>query len=284
MKHLAVIVMAIALMPFARSAEPVVLNLWPGKPPGEAKDLPREALQPPRTADDKIARLANVSIPTLTVYKAAKPTGQAVLVAPGGGYSILAIEHEGTKVCEWLNSIGTTAVLLKYRVPKRPGQSPENLAAFQDGQRAMSLVRSKAAEWGIDPKRIGMLGFSAGGHLTASVALDGQRLYDPVDDADKQSCQPNFNVLIYPGGVTDNSTGQLKKEFVISKNYPPTFFVHATDDRCENSVELYRALKAAKVPAEMHLYASGGHGFGINPVPHACATWPARCADWLKGR
>lgn len=284
MKHLSVIVAAIVFMSLARSAEPVVMNLWPGQPPGETKELPKEALQPPRTADDTIARLANVSIPTLTVYKAAKPTGQAVLVAPGGGYTILAIEHEGTKVCEWLNSIGTTAILLKYRVPKRPGQSPENLAAFQDGQRAMSIVRSKAAEWGIDPKRIGMLGFSAGGHLTASVALDGQRLYDPVDDADKQSCKPDFNVLIYPGGVTDNATGQLKKEFVISKSYPPSFFVHATDDRCENSVELYRALKSAKVPAEMHLYASGGHGFGINPVPHPCATWPARCADWLKGR
>jgi acetyl esterase/lipase len=149
----------------------------------------------------------------------------------------------------------------------------------------MSLVRANAAEWGIDPKRIGMLGFSAGGHLTACVSLFADRSYDTVDAADKESSIPNFGVLIYPGGVVDKDN-KLKPEFKITPQSPPMCFVHATDDRVavENSIELYRGLKLAKVPAELHLYASGGHGFGINSVPHPCASWPDRVADWLKVR
>lgn len=271
----------------ASAADPVVtLNLWPGQPPGETKKLPAEGYQKNKPGDT-IARLENVSIPTIAVYKPAKDkdTGAAVVVAPGGGYSILAFDHEGTKVCDWLNSIGVTGVLLKYRVPKRAGQVPESLAALQDGQRAMSLTRANAEKWGIDAKRIGMLGFSAGGHLTACVSCFDKRYYDPIDDADQLSTKPNFAVLIYPG-ILVNKEMKLKPEFIIGKETPPMFFAHASDDPVpsESSVEMYRALKAMKIPAEMHLYATGGHGFGINPVPHPCASWPDRCAEWMKFR
>jgi acetyl esterase/lipase len=271
---------------FATAAEPVAtINLWPGKPPGETKELPPEGLQKNKPGDT-IARLENVSIPTIAVYKPAKDkdTGTAVLVAPGGGYTILAIEHEGTKVAEWLNSLGVTAILLKYRCPKRAGQSPENLAALQDGQRAMCLARSHAEKWGYDPNRLGMLGFSAGAHLTASVSCFDKRYYDHVDDADKATCKPNFAVLIYPGGLLKD--GKLKPEFTIGKNSPPAFLAMSTDDPVnpENCIEYYRALKKANVPAEMHLYATGGHGYGINKVPHDCASWPDRCAEWMTVR
>jgi acetyl esterase/lipase len=281
MRSLALLLLTAAVAP---AAEPTTtLTLWPGTPPGETKALPPEGYQKNK-AGDPILRLENVSIPTIAVYKPVKEkdTGAAVLVAPGGGYSILAFDHEGLKVCEWLNGLGVTGVLLKYRVPKRAGQTPESLAALQDGQRAMSLTRANAAKWGLDANRVGMLGFSAGGNLTANVSLFEKRYYDPVDEADKLSCVPSFAVLVYAGGMVDAEM-KLKPEYKVSKSSPPTFFAHATDDRVptENATELYRALKAVKVPAELHLYASGGHGFGMNKVPHPCATWPERCAEWM---
>lgn len=269
----------------ARAAEPIAtLNLWPGKPPGETKTLPPEAIQKNKPGD-MIVRVENVSIPTIAVYKPAKDkdTGAAILITPGGGYSILAFEHEGTKVAEWLNEIGVTGIVLKYRVPKRAGQVPESLAALQDGQRAMSQVRENAKAWGIDPNRIGMLGFSAGGHLTACVSCFDKRYYDAIDDADKQSFTPNFSVLVYPGGVVDKEK-KLRPEFVISKSTPPMFFAHASNDPIpvENSIELCKAMWAVKAPAELHVYSSGGHGFGMNKVPHSCAMWPAECAEWME--
>jgi acetyl esterase/lipase len=178
-----------------------------------------------------------------------------------------------------------TAVLLKYRVPRRPGQTPENLAAVQDAQRAMSIVRARAAEWGIDPTRVGMLGFSAGGNLTAWTCCHDKREYDEVDAADKQPFRPNFAVLVYPGGVVDKG-GVLKPEFRVTKEAPPMCFVHASNDpvSSENSVALYAALKKANVPAEMHLYAEGGHGFGMRKGPHPASTWPDRVGEWMTAR
>jgi acetyl esterase/lipase len=274
----------LALSLSARGAEPQVVKLWPGQAPGETKDIGPEKYLDKKGPND-VKRLTNVSEPTLAIYQPPKDkaNGAAVIVAPGGGFSILAIEHEGTQTCEWLNSLGVTAVLLKYRVPKRVMQTPDNLAMIQDAQRAVSLTRSKASEWGIDPNRIGMLGFSAGGNLTAWASLSGKRHYESVDDADKASSRPNFALLIYPGGLIDKG-GQLKSEFVVKKDAPPMFFVHATNDSSENSVALYSALKTAGVPAELHLYASGGHGFGMRKIPHPAATWPDRAADWLKAR
>lgn len=280
-------VFALALALPAGAAEPAaVVKLWPGKAPGETADIGPEGLQPNK-AGDTIKRLEKVSEPTVAVYKPAKDkdTGCAVVVAPGGGYSILAIEHEGTAVCDWLNELGVTAVLLKYRVPNRPGLTPANKAAVQDAQRAVSIVRSRAKEWGIDPHRVGMLGFSAGGNLTAWSCCHPKREYDAVDAADKEPFKPDFAVLIYPGGVIDKG-GALKPEFAVTKETPPMCFVHSTDDpvSVENSTALYLALKKAGVPAETHFYSSGGHGYGINKVPHPCASWPARVGDWMTAR
>ena len=189
-----------ALVPAAvPAADPsAAIDLWPGKAPGETKDVGPEVYNEPKAGQIDVKRLTNVSKPQLLVYPApkAKANGTAVIVAPGGGYGILAIEHEGTQAAEWLNSLGVTAFVLKYRVPKRAMQLPDNLAAIQDAQRAVSIVRSRAAEWNLDANRIGMLGFSAGGNLTAWAALAEKRHYDAIDDADKASNRPSFAALI----------------------------------------------------------------------------------------
>jgi acetyl esterase/lipase len=271
----------------AAGAEEVVWPLWPGEPPDEKQKVGPERYLESKPGQAEIKRLTDVGTPTLTIYQppAEKRTGCAVLVAPGGGYSILAIEHEGTQVCAWLNSLGVTAALLKYRVPKRPGQMPENLAMIQDAQRAMSLLRSRAAELRIDPQRIGMIGFSAGGNLTAWTCLAHKRYYEPRDEHDRVSSRPDFALLIYPAWLVDQQ-GQLKPEFQPDKSSPPMFFVHSSDDpiSSESSVALYLALKKHKVPAELHVYASGGHGYGMRKVPHPCATWPQRAAEWMQSR
>ena len=263
------------------AADPVVVKLWPGKAPGEEKDIGPEKYIERKNQQIEVKRLTNVSAPTLTVYPAPKDkaNGTAVIVAPGGGYSILAIEHEGTDVCKWLNDLGVTAVLLKYRVPKRPGQTPENLAPLQDAQRAVSLVRSKAAEWGIDPNRIGFLGFSAGGNLAACATLFDKRAYEPLDDTDKVSLKPSFGILIYPAYLSD--MGALKPEYTPTKDTPPVFMAGSSDDRVcnEGMPVLFLALRKANVPSEMHLFATGGHGYGLRKT-----TWPDRCADWLNAR
>ncbi|QJW96096.1 alpha/beta hydrolase [Frigoriglobus tundricola] len=268
----------------ARGADPI--KLWPGKAPGETKDIGAETLTEPKNPND-VKRLANVSEPTITVYSPPKDknTGAAVVVAPGGGYHILAIEHEGSAVCEWLNTIGVTGVLLKYRVPKRAAQTPDNLAMVQDAQRAITLVRSMSKELGVDPAKVGMLGFSAGGHLTACTALTKKRMYEPVDKSDEQFGHvPNFAVLVYPAYLTE--AGKLKSEFEVTKDAPPMFFAHSSDDpvTSEGSVALYLALTKNKVPAELHLYAKGGHGYGMRKSASPCATWPDRAADWMKTR
>ena len=279
--------LTLALTFAARGAEPKVVKLWPGKAPGETKELPPEGFQKQKNDKDDVKRLENVSEPTITIYSPKdQTTNAAVIVAPGGGYSILAIEHEGTQVCEWLNSLGVTAVLLKYRVPRRAMQTPDNLAMVQDAQRAISLVRSMQTELKIDPTKVGMLGFSAGGHLTACACLTKKRMYDGIDKTDEVfSHEPNFGILVYPGGVVDKG-GALKPEFEVKKDSPPMFFAHSSDDpvSSENSVALYLALKKNNVPAELHLYASGGHGYGMRKTDHPCAKWPDRAADWMKAR
>ena len=184
-----------------------------------------------------------------------------------------------------LNSVGVTAVVLKYRVPKRPGQTPDNLAALQDAQRAVGLVRQHAKEWNIDPNRVGILGFSAGGHLTAAlIASAEKRTYESVDAADSQSCRPSFAVLVYAGGLTEKGSSDLKPSVAVSKTNPPTLLVHASDDNSDQSIAYYRALLANKVPAELHLYEGGGHGFGMRKDKGPTSEWPARAADWMKGR
>jgi acetyl esterase/lipase len=196
------------------------------------------------------------------------------------------MDLEGTEVCDWLNSIGVTGVLLKYRVPGRAGQE-RHAAALQDAQRAVGLVRRQAGELGIDPRRIGVLGFSAGANLSALLAAHyATRNYATVDAADAVSCRPDFMVLIYPGGFVDTRQGDaLKPEFTVSKETTPnTFIAMAEDDpvRVENAVQYYLALKKAGVPAEMHLYPTGGHGYGLRRTAHDVTTWPDRVADWLQ--
>lgn len=282
--------LAVTLSALAAEIKPVAL--WPGKAPGETKELPPEAdLTKPSdkpVGGKTLIRLGNVATPTLTVYSpaAGKNTGAAVLVCPGGGYNILASDLEGTEVCEWLNSIGVTAVLLKYRVPRRAGLE-KHAAPLQDAQRAMGLVRQRAAELGIDPKRIGVLGFSAGGHLAAALSNNHTtRTYEAIDAADQTSCRPDFSVLIYPAYLTvKEKNDAVAPELPVSTtNTPPTFIAMAEDDpiRVETALYYYIALKNAKVPAEMHLYPKGGHGYGLRRTADDVTTWPDRVGDWLK--
>src|SRR5579864_4535989 len=240
---------------------PKPTDLWPGKPPGDPDGI-EEKVTP---GERGIKQVASTGHPTIAIYSPAKDknTGAAIIVAPGGGYRVLAFEHEGTQVGEWLASIGVTAVLLKYRVPQRPGDA-ENRAPLQDAQRAISLTRSKAVEWGIDPGRIGILGFSAGGHLAANASMNyDHRAYEAVDSADQASCRPDFAVLIYPGGVLDRQDKEkLSAQMRITKETPPTFLAVSSDDKgsAAGTIKLYQGLRDAGVSAELHIFATGGHG------------------------
>ncbi len=270
----------------AGAAEPqAVLDVWPGKAPGQHEELKERLLTDAKTKAP-FARLTDISHPTISVYRPAPATdtGTAVLICPGGAYQILAIEHEGTEVAAWLNSIGVTGIILKYRVPARKDQ-PRYLAPLQDAQRAMRVVRTKAAQWNIDPQRIGILGFSAGGHLAAAVATNfDRRQYAAIDAADQTSCRPDFAVLVYPAYLATEEG--LAPEIRVGPQTPPVFFAHAADDRIgpENSIQMFLALKQASVPAELHVFASGGHGFGLRPSEHTSAAWPRLCEAWMRSR
>jgi acetyl esterase/lipase len=268
-----------------------VIDVWPGEVPGDYGDIGEEMFRAPWSEEAAKAKwLTNVTRPTLTVYRPVKETdtGVAMLICPGGGYWNLAWDLEGEEVAAWLNAIGVTGLLLKYRVPRRPGQ-PEKLPApgpLQDAQRALSLARSQAREWGIDPQRIGMVGFSAGAHLSLATATHfDQRTYAPIDAIDQESCRPDFAILAYPGYLVDEDTGILMPSMRIPAGTPPVFLVHASDDRVslvDHSVVMYLALRRAGVSAELHVYATGGHGFGVRKSDKPCSTWPERCVAWLR--
>ncbi|MDW5265695.1 MULTISPECIES: alpha/beta hydrolase [Acidobacteriaceae] len=235
----------------------------------------------------------NVSQPTMTVYSpTGKNTGAAVVVFPGGGYEILAIDLEGTEACDWLTSKGITCVLLKYRVPaprSSPnwGAYPQSPIALEDAQRTLGLVRLHAAEWHIDPHKVGVLGFSAGGHLVAATSVHfRQRLYPPIDAADKESCRPDFAVALYPGHLSMRGPLNLNLDIAshITAQTPPTFLLQNEDDNVDNvndSLSYYIALKKAKVPVEMHLYAHGGHAFGLRRTKFPTTRWPELVETWL---
>ena len=212
------------------------------------------------------------------------PHRAAVVVFPGGGYRILAIDLEGTEVCDWLNSAGINCILVKYRVPDS-GPYPKSSAALQDAQRALGIVRSHSSEWYIDPHRIGVLGFSAGAHLAAALSTHfDQRFYDPIDAADGLSCRPDFAVIVYPGYLA-----LAEKDFTpnadipVTDQTPPSFIVQAEDDpvHVENAVVYFLALKRAKVSAELHIYAEGGNGYGLRRTALSVTTWPLRAETWL---
>jgi acetyl esterase/lipase len=297
--------------------------IWPGAVPDArsiagpevAKTTGKEFLVAGRPA----VGVSNVSQPTLTVYSPqGKNTGAAVVVFPGGGYQDLAIDLEGTEVCDWLTPKGITCVLLKYRVPGEPGYPkpapypksgpyPESPLALEDAQRTVGLVRFHAAEWHIDPHKIGVLGFSSGGHLVAAMSTHyAKRLYRVVDAADKESCRPDFAVAVYPGHLSLSAAewdaNQGTKKFVmhhpatadrvlglnpdipVTHQTPPTFLLQAEDDHVDNvndSLAYYIALKNAGVPVEMHLYAQGGHAFGLRRTKLPITGWPQLVEIWL---
>jgi len=273
------------------------LALWPGAVP----DAPRTAA----TAEgveigDAVAgkpwlAIHDVSRPTLTVFSpSGKNTGAAVVVFPGGGYKVLAIDLEGTEVCDWLTSKGITCVLLKYRVPNsgmhgdgRRQIKPKAPMALEDAQRTVGLVRFHAAEYHIDPHKIGVLGFSAGGHLVADISTHfDKRLYPPVDAADKASCRPDFAAALYPGHLWISKQGfELNPDIPVSRQTPPTFLLQAENDPVDNvnnSLVYYIALKNAGVPVEMHLYAEGKHAFGLRPTKFPITRWPQLVETWLR--
>jgi acetyl esterase/lipase len=265
------------------------LLLWPHGAPG-AQPNPAAEMDATTAKDNLIAgkpliRLGNVSSPTITLYKpSGTNTGAAIVVFPGGSYHILAIDLEGTEVCDWLNSAGITCVLLKYRVPDS-GPYPKSSAALQDAQRALGIVRSHAAEWQIDPHRIGVLGFSAGAHLAAALSTHfDQRLYESIDAADQLSCRPDFAVIVYPGYLAMSEKNYApNSEIHVTDQTPSSFIVQAEDDtvHVENSTVYFMALKNAKVPAEMHIYANGGHGYGLRRTELPITEWPRLVETWL---
>jgi len=263
------------------------IPLWSGDVPGEKGDVGDEKLV--ENKKDDLVRLTNVTKPSITVYrpgKGVKNTGAAVLVCPGGGYGILAMSHEGTDVCEWLSQVGVTAVLLKYRVPRRK-ELDKHHAPLQDAQRAMSLIRKRSGEWGIDPDKIGVLGFSAGGHLAAMVMsqYENKRTYELDSEIDIVSSRPDFAILIYPAYLQDEDDRTvLDSDVVVNKKSPPVFLAVANNDKrfVEGSALLYLALRHADVPAELHIFAQGGHGFGMKKTDERIAQWPQLCEQWMR--
>ncbi len=266
------------------------IPLWPhGAPGGSAATGPeRDSTTPrdPLIVGRRATRLANVSSPELLLRRPPKDkdTGAAVLICPGGGYSVLVIDVSGEEPAAWLNSIGVTAAILKYRVPQ-PRNAPPYAAPLQDAQRAMSILRSRAAEWAIDPSRIGVLGFSAGGHLAAALSDNFEkRTYSAIDAADQANIRPAFTILVYPYLARDTSGREISPELAVTSRTPPAFLVQTEDDpvHVENSLFYYLALKNAKVPAEMHLFSTGGHGYGLRLTAERVGTWPALAEQWLR--
>jgi len=272
--------------------------IWPGAVPDTKPVAGPEVVtttgKESLVAGKPVVVVGKVSQPTMTIYSPkGKNTGAAVVVFPGGGYWVLAIDLEGTEVCDWLTSRGITCVLLKYRVPgdglfPRSGAYPKSPMALEDAQRTVGLVRFHAAEWQIDPHKIGVLGFSAGGHLVAAISTHfKKRLYPAVDAADKESCRPDFAVAIYPGHMLENTSKEfeLNPYVPVTSQTPPTFLLQAEDDRIDtvrNSLVYYIALKKAGVPVEMHLYAQGGHAFGLRRTQSPITEWPQLVETWLE--
>jgi acetyl esterase/lipase len=283
--------------PMIAADNPQVIELWPGKVPDENGGIGPERVRMSPQSDRKQVEVTEptrmvtgVTNPTITIYPPPKEkdTGTAVLICPGGGYWDLYWQLEGEEVAAWLNSIGVTGIILKYRVPRRPDE-PKGEPAWrplQDAQRAVSLVRSKAKEWGIDPQRIGIVGFSAGGHLAIATATNFEkRTYDSVDDTDQVSCRPDFAIPVYSGYLKAKDKDELAPGLRIPTNTPPVFLVHGSDDIVsppEHSVLMYLALKRTGIPAELHVYANTTHDFGVRTNDHPYSTWTDSCARWMR--
>jgi len=263
------------------------IPVWPGKAPNEPPDIATKKAAP-QTGDDGVIRIPYVDKPELIHFPAPadKKNGTCIIVCPGGGYGKLAWNKEGTEIASWLNTLGVEAVALKYRVPRRDRENPHPWP-MQDLHRSIRIVRSKAAEWKIDPNRIGVLGFSAGGHLAVmSISQQGKDSYSPIDEIDKIDTRPNFMALIYPAylGNSKKDSKNLDPLVKVTAKTPPTFIAitHDDADRGLFSALYYAELQRQRVPAELHIYSKGGHGYGLRPSPNPVSSWPARMKDWLQ--
>jgi acetyl esterase/lipase len=260
--------------------------LFPGGAPGETVKMKQvDDLSGKKVAGCPVLRISNVSEPTLTFYPAPadRNSGVTIIVNPGGGYNILAYNLEGSEICKRFNSHGVNCVLLKYRVPRREGLE-KHVAPLQDLQRTIAYTRAHADEWGIDANRIGVMGFSAGAHLSAVASTNyGERSYPKVDSFDEVSLRPDFTILVYPAYLSGERFG-IAPELHVDADTPPTILIQTQDDRnyINSSLFYYYALKEAKVPAAMHLYPSGGHGYGLRNTGHTVNEWPFRVISWLR--
>lgn len=279
----------------------VQIPIWPENKMPDALSAPKNeyvtTITDPLIAGKPFTEVWNVTRPTMTIYSPkTKNTGATIVVFPGGGFHALAIDLEGTEICQWLNSQGTTCVLLKYRVPNSgPNWNmdlkrqviPKAPTALEDAQRTIGLLRFNALKWHINPHKIGVMGFSAGGFMVADTSTHYKtRAYVPIDASDKESCRPDFAVALYPGHMLlDDEKFILNPAVPFTKETPPTFIVQAENDpqdSIDNSILYYTGLKNAKVPVEMHLYAQGGHGFGVRKTDSAITEWPHLMERWLK--
>lgn len=294
---ISLIISLCSALPTIGAKSPLIVKLWPGTAPDEIGNIGKEKVRMSPKSNRKRVEvteptrlITNVTQPTLTIYRAAKEknTGTAMLICPGGGYWDLYWQLEGEEVAAWLNSIGVTGIILKYRVPRRPDEPRTEPARrpLQDAQRAVSLVRSKADQWGIKPYQIGIVGFSAGGHLAIATATSFEkRTYEPIDNIDNVSCRPDFAIGAYSGFLKARDKDEIAPWLHIPKGTPPIFLAHGGADIVsppEHSVIMYLALKKAGIPAELHIYATAAHDFGIRPIDHPCSTWTQACVAWLK--
>lgn len=293
--HVAIVLLGVLPPSPGQAAEPLVVELWPGATPGDVGitgDETSRVFDSPIVGPTRL--ITNVTRPTITIYSPDpdRNTGTAMIVCPGGGYWDLFWELEGEEVAAWLNEQGMTGVILKYRCPRRPGdeRGEPPLGPQIDAQRAVRIVRSRATEWRIDPERIGMIGFSAGGHLAVATAAGTSKgLYEPIDSIDEISGRPNFAIACYPGYFKDKENDALRPDLSLPPDMPPVFLAHASDDDpsrngsdAENSVFLYLALKRAGLPVEMHIYATGDHDFGVRQNEKLPSSWTSLCLNWLR--
>jgi acetyl esterase/lipase len=262
----------------AYSQKKELIHLWPGKVPGETKEKQQPAIAPSK--NDNVLRYSEVTDPVIEVWlpDRSKNKKAGVVICPGGGYRILAYNLEGTEVAAWLNRLGYSAFVLQYRVPdKAPG-------ALQDVQRAIRVIREKAPDWDLDPEKIGVMGFSAGGSLSARASTSSNRkTYSPVDRADSLSCRPSFAMLIYPAYLDKGENRTLTPELELTNDTPPIFIFQTADDTHANSaLVMAAAMRDAKLPVELHLLPSGGHGYGLRAGKRAPGTWPLLAEIWLE--
>lgn len=299
------IVVIISMMVMARTAlgQSLVIDLWGGRVPGS---IERADYKPFVDDSSNWVKMQHISNPVLDMYTppVGKSNGTAVIICPGGGYWALAISHEGAEVAKWFNSFGVTAFVLKYRLPDDLIMHDKAIGPLQDAQRAMRIVRRHAGEWGIDPKKIGIMGFSAGGHLASTLSTHFQeKVYESTDST---SARPDFSLLIYPvismeqgithSGSRENLLGKnptaeqlthFSNDLQVTQQTPPAFLVHSMDDyavQVQNSIRYALALKKFNIPSELHLYEHGGHGYGLGRSEDTESSWPDACKKWLKAR